>query len=302
MQTAFRSVAAPNNFLGIGKEYSTFDSSRVVILPAPFGESTTRGRGPASAPQAIIRASRDIEPFDEETKREFFKEQGIATLLPLNFTGKKAESAIQDFHETVLRLLELNKFVVTLGGTRTLSPPLIAAFAKKQTDLSVLQLDAHSNVHDSHLGMQYGDTRAMARVCEFLDPGRLVQVGVRAQSKQEAEFIRDKKIKIFYAHEIHGGRYTRLLKYWDDVVADQLSEYVYVTMDVDVLDPSIMPATSTPEPDGLQWNEITRCLKKVGQKKKIVGFDLVGLSPIRNYHIPERVAAKLVLKTLNYAF
>ena len=301
MKTSFKSLGSDRNFLGLEKEFSTFDSSRIVIVSAPFEHSSARGTGTKEAPQAILHASHGVELFDEETKREIHRELGISTLSPLNFISGNDESALQTIHETTLRLISADKFVVTLGGEHSISSALIAAFAKKFEDLSVLQFDAHSNLTNRHVGKKYDNASVMARVCEFLDPSKLVQVGVRSQHKEEAEFIRDSNIHAFYAHEIHSGMHTRLLKYWDDAVVDRLAGNVYITFDVDAFDPSIMPATGAPEPGGLSWFEILRCLRKVGQKKRIVGFDVVELSPIKNLHFPELAAAKLISKLLNYA-
>jgi agmatinase len=301
MKTSFKTLNPQQNFLGIDEEFSMFDSSKVTIVPAPYEHSTTRGAGTTAAPQAILKASRDVELFDEETKREICKEQGIATIPPLNVAQKKEESALQEIHGTVSSLINLNKFVVTLGGEHTISSAVIAAFAKKYDSLSVLQFDAHANLRDQHPGNQYSNSSVMARVCEFLDPTKLVQVGVRSLCKQEAEFVRDHAVNVFYAHEIRGGTYTRMFKYWDDAVVERLTDNVYITFDVDAFDPSIMPATAAPEPGGLFWVEVMRCLRKVGQKRTIVGFDVVELAPNKTLRFPDLAAARLVSKMLNYA-
>ena len=141
----------------------------------------------------------------------------------------------------------------------------------------------------------------MARVCEFLDPNRLVQVGIRAQCKEEAEFIRDRNVHTFYAHDIRRGNYTKILKYWDDFVVEKLTENVYISFDVDAFDPSIMPATGTPEPNGLFWDEVMQCLHKVARKRHIVGFDVVELAPIKSLPHADVTAAKLISKILNYS-
>jgi agmatinase len=141
----------------------------------------------------------------------------------------------------------------------------------------------------------------MARVCKFLDPRHLVQVGVRAQCKEEAEFIRDHGINTFYAHDIRRGNYTRVLKYWDDFVVEKLTENVYITFDVGAFDPSIMPAVGTPVPNGLLWDEVMQCIRKITRKRRIVGCDVVELAPIKGLHHADITAAKLVSKILNYA-
>ena len=301
MKNVLKSLDSHRNFLGLGPEHSSFDSSKIVILPVPYEHSAAPKSGTGSGPQAILHASHDLEGFDVETKREISHEHGIATLQPLNFKGKTDEVALQEIHETVLHLIGLSRFIVTLGGEHIITSAVAAAFAKRSTNLSVLQFDAHSNLRPKFHGDKYNSASVMARVCEYLDPSRLVQVGVRAQNRGEAEFVRDSKVNVFYAHDIHGGTYTRFLKYWDDNVVERLSDNVYVTFDVDAFDPSIMPSTGAPEPGGLSWSEVLRCLRKVGQRKRIVGFDVVEFAPITTVHFPDLVAAKLVLKILNYA-
>jgi len=289
------------NFLGIDKEYSAFNRSRIVVVSAPYEHTVSYGRGTGSGPRAILKASQYVELFDEETKREICKEYGIATLPPLNLKGKRDEAALQMIFDTVANLIEQQKFVVTLGGEHTISSATIAAHARKYADLSVLQFDAHSDLRLEYQNNKYSHASVMARVCEFLDPQRLVQVGVRAQCREEAEFIRDRGVRTFYAHDIRSGAYTRVLKYWDDFVADALTENVYITFDVDCFDPSIMPATGTPEPNGLLWHEALGCIRKITRKKRIVGFDVVELAPVKDLHHADLTAAKLVSKILNYA-
>ncbi len=291
---------AHHNFLGIEKKFSSFDRSRIVIVPAPYEKTVSYGRGTERGPEAILKASHFVEFFDEETKREIYAEHGIATLTPLNLAKKKVEAALQMVYDTVRDLLEQQKFVVTLGGEHTISSAIIAAFAKRYPTLSVLQFDAHSDLRTVYEGNKYSHACVMARVCEYLDPKRIVQVGIRAQDKEEAEFIRDNGVRTFYAHQIR-GKYVGFLKYWMDEVVNTLTDTVYVTFDVDAFDPSIMPATGTPEPNGLSWYEVMECLRKVSRKKKIVGFDVVELAPIKGLSHPDMTAAKLVSKILNYA-
>lgn len=296
-----KTLDTKSNFLAIEKEFSSFENSAVVILPAPYEYTVSYGGGTKNGPTAIIRASHYVELFDEETKREIYKEKGIATLPPLNFGKKKDSDALQLIHNEVSSLLESNKFVVTLGGEHTISSATISAYAKKYPNLSVLQFDAHSDLRSEYQGNKFSHASVMARVCEFLDPNRIVQVGIRAQCKEEAEFIRDHGVNTLYAHEIRDGKFTKFLKYWDDLVADKLTDHVYITFDVDGFDPSIMPATGTPEPNGLYWNETMQCIRKVGRQRRIVGFDVVELAPMKDLHHPDLTAAKLVSKILNYA-
>ncbi len=290
-----------HNFLGIEKRNSAYETSKIVILPAPYEHTVSYGGGTKNGPQAILNASHYVEFFDEETKREIYKQHGIATLSPIILQNKKDETALQLIYDKVLHLAERQKFVVTLGGEHTISSATIAAYAKLFPNLSVLHFDAHSDLRSEYLGNKYSHASVMARVCEFIEPDKLVQVGIRAQCKEEAEFIRDNGIHTYYAHDIRQGTYTRMLKYWDDYVADNLTEDVYISFDVDVFDPSIIPATGTPEPNGLNWDEIMRCIRKVARKRTIVGFDVVELAPIKGLHHADVTAAKLISKILNYA-
>lgn len=296
-----RTLGIKSNFLALEDRYSSFDASKVVILPAPYEHTVSYGGGTKRGPQAILTASQYVELYDEETGREIYREHGIATLAPVEFGKKKDAAALQVIFDIVDTLVHQGKFVVTLGGEHTISSATIAAHAKQYPNLSVLQFDAHSDLRTKYQGNAYSHASVMARVCEFLDPKRLVQVGIRALCKEEADYIRDHGVNTLYAHEIRQGKYTKVFKEWDDVVVDRLTEDVYISFDVDGFDPSIMPATGTPEPNGLFWDEVMRCIKKVGTEKRIVGFDVVELAPMKGLHHPDLTAAKLVSKILNYA-
>ena len=216
------------------------------------------------------------------------------------FGKKKDEDVLNQIYETVKSLLDAGKFIVMLGGEHTISQASIAAFAEKYRDLSVVQIDAHSDLRMEYQKSKYSHASVMARVCEFVDPRRLVQVGIRAQCIEEAQFIKRKKITTLYAHGIRSGMYSRVLKSWSDYAIERCTRHVYVTFDVDGLDPSIMPATGTPEPNGLFWHETMGFLRKLGEGRKIVGCDVVELAPTKTFHHPDLTAAKLVSKMINY--
>lgn len=296
----FKTLDTKSNFLGIEKKYSSFEGSKIVILPLPYEKTVSYGKGTKNGPSAILEASHYVEFYDEETGREIHKEYGIATLPPLNFDKKRDEQALEQIYRTTNKLLHANKFVVALGGEHTVSQALIAAYAEQYHDLSVLQIDAHSDMRDEYQGSKYSHASVMARVCEFINPRQLVQVGIRAQCIEEAQFIKKNGVTTMCAHEIRSGKYTKVLKYWYDVAIDHLTDHVYVTFDVDGLDPSIMPATGTPEPNGLFWQETMMLLKRLSQRKKVVGCDVVELSPIKGLTYPDITAAKIVSKMLNY--
>ena len=289
-----------SNFLGIGREFSSFEDSRVVILPVPYERSVSYGAGTRLGPGAILKASQQVEFYDEETGREVFRELGISTLRPLRVAGLGQEVALDRIRERVRALLEREKFVVTLGGEHTITQSVVAAFAGRFKDLTVVQIDAHSDLRPEYQANKYSHASVMARVCEILDPRRLVQIGIRAQCREEADFIRQNGITTLYAHEIRAGKFTQTPETWDDYALGRISDEVYLTFDVDGLDPSIIPATGTPEPNGLFWHETLRFLRKLGDRKRVVGCDLVELAPIRGLHHPDLSAAKLVSKMINY--
>lgn len=295
-----KTLGIRSNFLAIESAHSRFDASRIVILPVPYERTVSYGGGTKHGPDGILKASHYVEFYDEETGREVFRELGIATLPPFATGRRKDRDFLAGLRTMTASLLEREKFVLTLGGEHTISQAPIAAFAARYPDLSVLQIDAHSDLRSEYRGSPYSHASVMARVCEIIPPRRLVQVGIRAQCIEEAVFIRERGVQTHYAHEIRNDAYTRGSKRWDDHAIDALTEHVYVSFDVDGLDPSIMPATGTPEPNGLFWDETMRLLRKLGERRRVVGCDIVELAPMKGLHHPDLTAAKLASKMINY--
>lgn len=293
-----RILTEEKNFLGIEKQYASFETSRIVVVPCPFDESEKNKE--SEGPDAILKASKSLTLFDEETKREIHKELGIATLSPLRTSKKSNEESIQEIYEVLYELLQRQKFVVLLGGSHTIASPAIAAHAKYYPRLSVLHFSAYPDLTKAPKGNAYTSNSAMARVLEFLDPSHLVQVGIRALSREEADVHREKEIPVFYAHSIHRGTYTKVLKVWDDYVNEALTDFVYLDLDLSVFDPSLMPAVASPQPFGLTLNDVLQCIRKVARKKTIVGIDVVGLKPLKGITYPEVTVAKLITKIVNY--
>jgi agmatinase len=288
-----------SNFLMMPKEVSTLEKSSIVILSAPYEASVSYGKGANAGPKAIINASHYVEFYDEEFDNELCFEKGIATIKEINFTKLKNKPAIDVIYNKVKKVLELDKFCIILGGEHTISLAPIKAHLEKYENLSVLHFDAHSDLRNKYQNNIYSHASVMARVCEFLDSKKLVQVGIRAQCIEESKFIKANKINTFYAWKIKTGKYGNN---WQKEVAKKLSKNVYVTFDVDYFDPSIMPSTGTPEPNGFQWDEtmqIFREMKTLG--KSIVGFDVVELAPIKTVAHPDYLTAKLTYKLLNFA-
>ncbi len=291
-----KTLSTKQNFLGIEKKFSSFENSKVVILPIPYEKTVSYGSGTKFGPKNIIEASHFVEFYDEEMEKEIYKEIGIATVSEINFKNKNEKESLTLIYETAKKIIQQKKFLLSIGGEHTISQSLIKAHFEKYPKLSVLQIDAHSDLRQEYQGNKFSHASVMARVCEFLSPQKLVQVGIRAQSIEEAKMIREKKINTFYAHQISSS------KNWIENILKKLSDEVYLTFDVDGLDPSIMPSTGTPEPNGLLWNDTMLLLKEIGKKKKIIGADVVEFSPNKFLHYPNETAAKLVYKILNYSF
>ena len=294
-----KTLPRSKNFLGIGKEHSAWATSRIAILSAPYEHSVSYGGGTAKGPAAILEASHYVEFWDEDFKRELCFDHGIAAVAPLSFGKKKDKDVLDIIEAAVDTALDDGKFVVTLGGEHTISAAPIHAHFRRHPGMSVLQFDAHSDLRESYLGNPYSHASVMARVAEFMPGERIVQAGIRAQCIEEHQMIRDRGIRTFFACDMHAGTHG---EHWQKAVVDALADEVYITFDVDYFDPSIMPATGTPEPGGFQWDETVALLKMIGAKKRIVGFDVVELAPMRSLTFPSFLAAKLVSKLLNAAF
>jgi len=293
----FETLGIKDNFLAIEKKYSDFNNSKIAILSAPYEKTTSYGKGTSKGPQAILKASHYIEFFDEETCKEVCFEQGISALKPLSFKKLSGKKALDLIYKNVKKLIDAGKFAVTLGGEHTISTAPIKAHFDSLNDLSILHFDAHSDLRDEYEGSKYSHASFAARVAEFTS--KITQVGIRAQCMEEYRFIKEKGITTYYAHEIHAEGFSIELI---DAIITSLDKNVYITFDVDFFDPSIMPSTGTPEPNGFLWNETMSLLKRVCNERNLVGFDVVELAPRKDFTFPDFLTAKLVYKILNYKF
>jgi len=274
---------------GFEKKYSEYKNSKIVILPIPFDATSTWIKGSDKGPKAIIEASPHLEFYDIETGSEVYK-NGIFTEKEI--ISDNSEDMVKKAEESVSRFLEEGKFVVTLGGDHSVSNGPIKAYAKKFKNLSILHLDAHSDRRDSYHGSKLSHASIMARAEELTH--NVVSVGIRSIEASEIKIF-DKK-KIFFAKDIQDN------DLWMEKAIKELSDTVYISIDADAFDPSIIPATGTPEPGGLQWYQTLKLLKKVAKEKNIVGFDFVELCPLENNKVSDFVAAKLIYQLLSYTF
>lgn len=278
-------------FYGLSPRESGYAASRVVILPVPYGGTVTYGRGAHLGPEAIRAASQQVELFDEETRREPWR-HGIHGADPIPFDGPDPAPLVERLARQVAGYLEDGKFVVTLGGEHSISPGPVRAFAARWPGLTVVHFDAHSDLRDSYQGLRHSHACAGARMREH---ARLIQVGIRSQCPEERAVIDAGEVTAIFAWEMQ-----------DESWADRVLELtgpgapVYVSMDLDYFDPSIMPATGTPEPGGGLWHPTMAFLRRLAEKTEIVGFDVMELAPIPGLHAPDFLAARFVYKLLAY--
>lgn len=270
----------PNRFLDIEPQERTYKGAKFVILPVPFEKTTTYGKGTKKGPAAILAASQQIETFDEELLQETYKEAGIHVAKPL---------AISRLPLVVSKTLADGKTPVVLGGEHSLTPLAVSAFTKKYRNLSVLQLDAHADLRDSYQGSKNNHACAMRRTLELCP---VVQAGIRNIAKEEYVFAKSSgQLK-----KIHFAAQSAPIH----TIISQLSPNVYMTFDVDVFDPGLMPGTGTPEPGGLSWYQVLNILRAVCANKKMVGFDVVELAPIKGLSASAFTAAKLIYRLMGY--
>jgi agmatinase len=276
------------NFGGAEVIYD-YAGSDIIMVPVPYDETSTWMKGADKGPDAIMEASPNLEFYDVETSTEVHK-KGIHTINPI-IENKSPESLVNAVYDKTLHLLRGKKFPVIIGGNHTVSIGSIKAFSEYFKNFSVLQLDAHSDLREEYEGSKFNHACAMARVREFAP---LVQVGIRSMWVEELPFV--KKKKIFYAHELYYDK--KLYK----KAVERLSRNVYITIDLDVFDPSLMPSTGTPEPGGPDYYELMHFLRDVAKKRNIVGFDVVELCPSPHNKTPDFIAAKVIYQLLSYIF
>ena len=279
----------PHNFLGLPAELAEFEKSEFVILPVPYEQTTTYQVGTKNAPDAIIAASQEVETFDEELKLEACQ-AGICTLDDLE-TATDAERMLEKIHQSAHNLIGNGKKVVMIGGEHTISIGAVKAFKEEYPNLCVLQLDAHADLRDTYQENKYNHACVMRRIGEICP---FVGVGIRNLSREEHEFIQRNKTDIFFDRALVD------LDLWYEPVLDKLGPDVYLTFDLDFLDPSIMPSVGTPEPGGLLWYETLDFLKELVSRKNVVAFDLVELCPIPGLVAPDFMAARLIYKIISY--
>lgn len=281
----------PTNFGLLPAEQSEYATARVAVLPVPFERTVSYGHGTAAGPAAIVRASQSMETYDDELGGET-AEIGIATLPPFLPEAFDMATAMAELESECHTHMAAGKFLLTLGGEHSLTIAPVRAARRVFGEIGVVQFDAHADLREAFEGTPYSHASVMRRVADEGIPS--LPIGIRALSKPEAEFAMECGIPIVWGQELETLE-PRL-----DALLAMLPEQVYLTFDIDYFDPSVVPATGTPEPGGGSWYPTLRLLSKVFEAKRVVAMDLVELAPLGGHPASDFVAAKLAYKCLGY--
>jgi agmatinase len=276
-------------FAGIEHELTKKDQAKIWLQSIPYDGTSTWGKGADKGFDAFLEALENMEIYDIETDYEVYK-QGVH-ILPAITEDNNPEAVYSAVLQSTEKLLESDKFLTFFGGEHSVSIGLIEAYRKKYDKLTVLQLDAHADLRPEYLGSKYNHACAVHQASKTTN---LIQVGIRSMDSIELPHLN--KEKCFFAEDMYGQ--TK----WMDESIDLMTDNVYITIDLDAFDPSIMPSTGTPEPGGLDWNTTIQYLKKVFKNKNVVGFDIVEFAPIDGLKAPDFLVAKLYYKMLSYKF
>jgi len=286
-------LSPKKGFLGIDAELNR--SPQVIVVPFGLEKTVSYGRGTKNGPKEIIKASHQVELFDEELNKEPYKEIGIKTLKPF-LIKNEIKSALEQLSKINEDILSSDKFPLVFGGEHSITPGSIKPFAKKYDEITLLHFDAHADLRESYQGEKFSHASAIKRCLDYKNL-KVVSFGIRNLSKEEMDFYNDNRDRI----EIFWGKDKQT---WDLSLLDKFfkNKNVYITFDVDGFDASIMPATGTPEPGGMLWEDVLPIIKKVCQISNVVGADINELAPIKNFDSYNFLVAKLAYKIISYSF
>ncbi len=286
----------PENFLGLPEKLSRRNTSDVLVLPIPYEQTTSYGGGTREGPRAILRASRNVELYDEEFDSEP-AERGIHTLPAIEPDARGPEAMRERIARVVESVLREGQLLVALGGEHSITPGVVDGIAKRHRAFTVVQFDAHADLRESYQDSPMSHACAMRRV---LETHPVVSVGIRSLSSEEAEFARERRLPSIPASAFAepGADLDAIAQRFVAMIA---TDAVFITFDLDALDPSILPSTGTPEPGGLGWYPTLHLLRALARRKRIVGIDVVELAPIPGLPGPDFLAAKLTYKMIGYA-
>lgn len=277
------------NYAGIEDTFAQYDTAAILLQSIPYDGTSTWGKGADKGFEDFLDAAENMELYDIETDSEVYR-QGVF-MMPQIKENKSPDSVFEVVYEKTKQLLKTEKFLTFFGGEHSISIGIIKAFYEKYKDLTVLQLDAHADLRDSYLGSKYNHACALHDASKNTN---LIQVGIRSMDICENEFM--DRTKCYFAHNLIRN------DEWIDKSIAKMTEDVYITLDLDVFDPSIMPATGTPEPGGMDYNTILKYLKQVFINKNVVGFDINEFAPIEGLKAPQFLVSKLYYKMLSYKF
>ena len=275
------------NYAGIPDKYARLDDAKVVLIPIPYDGTSTWGKGADKGPDAFLAASENMELFDIETRTEVYR-KGVYLAPPVT-EDASPEKMVESVYKTTKNYLKQDKFVTLFGGEHSVSIGSIRAFNETFEDLTVVQIDAHADLRPSYEGSACNHACA---VYEASKTTNLIQVGIRSMDVEELDHMDENQV--YFAHDLYED--------WMDDAIGQMTPNVFITIDLDAFDPSILPSTGTPEPGGLFWYETLDFLRMIFKKKNVVGFDIVELAPNENEKSSDFLAAKLYYKMLSYKF
>lgn len=278
-----------NTFGGIDAQYADYKTANILLQSIPYDGTSTWGKGADKGFEAFLEATEHMELYDNETDSEVYR-KGIHIIDAIE-EDSSPETVFEAVYNNTRKLLKTDKFLTFFGGEHSISIGIIKAFYEAFANITILQIDAHTDLRPSYMGSPYNHACA---VYDASQNANLVQVGIRSMDQSELEHLNWEKC--FFAEEMYGTHD------WMESSINQMTDKVYITFDLDALDPSIMPATGTPEPGGLKWNTTIQYLRKVFNQKEVLGFDIVELAPIEGLHAPNFLAAKLYYKMLSYKF
>ena len=279
----------------LGYEAKQKIENKVVVVPFGLEKTVSYGGGTKNGPKEIIKASHQVELYDEELKKEPYKEIGIKTLKPFPIKNK-ISSALDQLSKINEEIIRKNKFPIIFGGEHSITPGSIRPFVKKYNEITLLHFDAHADLRESYNGEKFSHASAIKRCLDFKNI-KVVSFGIRNLSQPEMNFYENNRnrIEIFWGKDKKEWKLDRLENIFKN-------KNIYITFDVDGFDSSIMPATGTPEPGGLLWEDVLPIIKKVCQISNIIGADINELAPIKNFDSYNFLVAKLAYKILSYIF
>lgn len=281
------------NFGGLPEKYSSWKNSKFAIIPIPYDVTASYMTGARNGPMAILSASANMELFDDELKIETYK-RGIFTAPFVEANLKTPLSSLREMEKAIEQYIKRNRYPVIIGGEHTVTIGALEPLKKKYGSFSILQLDAHGDYRDSYQGTRWNHACVARRIVE--KGFDVIQVGVRSLSEEEDRFIRKNHLRTYYAYELKENQGEVI-----NAIISNLKDNVYITIDLDFFDPGAMPAVGTPEPGGIDWYGGLDILSEVYKRKKVIGFDVVELSPITGIVAPDFFAAKLVYRLMGYA-